>query len=141
MAFGFKLASPFPFLGRVSDFISDLLDRFHPEPPPENIVDIAVGNGSFDILVKALQTADLADTVRDLDDITVFAPTDAAFAALAADLGYDGDPEDEDAVFDFIAGALGDLAGGDPVPLLTDILLYHVSGGAKTAEEIDDLDA
>ncbi|MEM9552012.1 MAG: fasciclin domain-containing protein, partial [Pseudomonadota bacterium] len=47
----------------------------------------------------------------------------------------------EDAVFDFIAGALGDLAGGDPVPLLTDILLYHVSGGAKTAEEIDDLDA
>ncbi|MEM0935376.1 MAG: fasciclin domain-containing protein [Pseudomonadota bacterium] len=105
-------------------------------PPPPNVVDIAVNNPDFEILVQALSTANLVDTVADLDDITVFAPTDAAFAALAADFGYTGDPEDEDAVFDAIVAALTDLSGGDPVPLLTDILLYHVSEGAKTGQEV-----
>jgi uncharacterized surface protein with fasciclin (FAS1) repeats len=101
-----------------------------------NIVDIAAGSEDFNILVTALNTAGLADTVRDAEDITVFAPTDAAFTALAVDLGFEGDATDEDAVFGFIAGALTDLGGGDPIPLLTDILLYHVSGGAKSAAEI-----
>lgn len=105
-----------------------------------NIVDIASGNADFEILVKALAAAGLVETVRNLDDITVFAPTDAAFTQLASDLGFGGDTSDEDAVFGFIAGALGDLGGGDPIPLLTDILLYHVSPDAKSANQIDGLD-
>lgn len=101
-----------------------------------NIVDIAAGSEDFDILVTALTTAGLADTVRDAEDITVFAPTDAAFARLAVDLGFEGDTEDDDAVFAHIAQALTDLGGGDPIPLLTDILLYHVAPGARTEPTI-----
>ncbi|MCV3274020.1 fasciclin domain-containing protein [Roseobacter sinensis] len=110
------------------------------EPAP-NIVDIAAGSDDFNILVQALTAANLVDAVRNSDDITVFAPTDAAFTALAVDLGFAGDTSDEGAVFGFIASALAGLApDGDPIPLLTDILLYHVSPGAKTAAEVDAAD-
>ncbi|WP_299878501.1 fasciclin domain-containing protein [uncultured Sulfitobacter sp.] len=110
--------------------------------PLPNIVDIAGGSDDFNILVKALGAAGLVETVQNLNDITVFAPTDAAFTQLATDLGFDGDTSDEDAVFGFIADALAGLApDGDPIPLLTDILLYHVSAGAKTAAEVDAADA
>ena len=102
-----------------------------------NIVEIATGSDGFNILVKALSAAGLVETVQAADDITVFAPTDAAFTALAVDLGYTGDASDEDAVFGYIAEQLTVLGGGDPIPLLTDILLYHVSPGAQTAAEVD----
>lgn len=111
------------------------------EPKP-NIVEIATGSDDFNILVKALAAADLVNTVADLDDVTVFAPTDAAFTQLATDLGFAGDAADENAVFGFIAEALAGLApDGDPIPLLTDVLLYHVSAGAKSAAEVDAADA
>lgn len=113
--------------------------KVEPEPDP-NIVDIATGSNDFNILVKALSTAGLVETIRDANDITVFAPTDAAFAQLAADLGYTGSATDEDAVFDFLVGALSDLGGGDASGPLTDILTYHVSPGAKTAKEVDEAD-
>jgi uncharacterized surface protein with fasciclin (FAS1) repeats len=107
-------------------------------PPAPNIVDIAAGSDDFNILVKALSAAGLVDAVRGLDDITVFAPTDAAFTQLALDLGFAGDAGNEDAVFGFIAEALAGLdPNGDPIPLLTDVLLYHVSPGAKTAADVD----
>ncbi|MEM9430608.1 MAG: fasciclin domain-containing protein [Pseudomonadota bacterium] len=115
-----------------------------PKTPSEapNIVDIASSSDDFNLLVQALAAANLVETVEGLDDITVFAPTDAAFTQLAVDLGFDGDTHDEDAVFASIVASLTALAeDDDPIPLLTDILLYHVSAGAKTAEEIDDLDA
>ncbi|MEM6385481.1 MAG: fasciclin domain-containing protein [Pseudomonadota bacterium] len=105
-----------------------------------NIVDIAAGSHDFDLLVRALDAAGLVDTVRGLTDITVFAPTDAAFTQLAVDLGFDGDASDEDAVFGSLVESLTVLGGGEPIPLLTDVLLYHVSAGAKKLEEIVDLD-
>ena len=105
-------------------------------PGNTNIVDIAAGSDDFNLLVRALQTANLDGTVRDADDITVFAPTDAAFTQLATDLGFDGDTADEDAVFTFLVAALTELGGGDPIPVLTDILLYHVAPGAQSAAEI-----
>ncbi|MEM8690337.1 MAG: fasciclin domain-containing protein [Pseudomonadota bacterium] len=111
------------------------------EIPQPNIVDIAAGSDDFNILVQALSTAGLVEAVQNSDDITVFAPTDAAFTALARDLGFDGDAANEAAVFAFIAEALAGLdPDGNPVPLLTDILLYHVSPGAKTADEVDAAD-
>ncbi len=102
------------------------------------IAGIAAGDPNFSILVQALETADLVDALdMDGDDLTVFAPTNAAFVQLARDLGFGGDAADTDAVFSFIAGALAELdPENDPVPLLTDILLYHVAPGAQTAEEI-----
>ncbi len=104
----------------------------------QTIAAIAAGNPDFSILVTALEATDLVDAVDNADDaLTVFAPTNAAFATLAADLGYTGDPEDAEAVFDFIATA---LAGLDPetngIGLLTDILLYHVSPSAQSRLQI-----
>jgi len=80
--------------------------------PPMNIVDIASGNDSFSELVAALVKAELDDDVRSLDDITVFAPTNAAFQALYDDLGVSG---------------LDDLTKADLEP----ILLHHVFDGAR----------
>ncbi|MEO0820459.1 MAG: fasciclin domain-containing protein [Pseudomonadota bacterium] len=108
------------------------------EPETQTIAEIAAGSSDFSILVTALDAAGLVDAVADPDaSLTVFAPTNEAFAQLAADLGYTGDPTDEDAVFAAIADALAGLdPNGDPIPLLTDVLLYHVSPGAQSAEAI-----
>ena len=96
-----------------------------------NIVDLVVGSDDFDILEDALVAANLVTTVQNATDITVLAPDDAAFTALAVDLGFSGDTTDEDAVFTHIADTLASLdSGRDPIPLLTDILSYHVGIGA-----------
>ena len=49
-----------------------------------NIVDTAVGAGSFKTLVAAVTAAGLAPTLSGQGPFTVFAPTDAAFAKLPA---------------------------------------------------------
>lgn len=48
----------------------------------KDIVDTAVGAGTFGTLVAAVQAADLVGTLKGDGPFTVFAPTDAAFAAL-----------------------------------------------------------
>ena len=50
----------------------------------QDIVDTAVAAGSFKTLVKALQAADLVETLKGAGPFTVFAPTDEAFAKLPA---------------------------------------------------------
>ena len=47
-----------------------------------NIVETAVDNGSFEILVAAVQAAGFVDVLSGDGPFTVFAPTDDAFAAL-----------------------------------------------------------
>ncbi|MDY7013355.1 MAG: fasciclin domain-containing protein [Cyanobacteriota bacterium] len=47
-----------------------------------DIVDIAVGAGSFQTLVTAVQVADLVDALKSPGPFTVFAPNDDAFAKL-----------------------------------------------------------
>ncbi|WP_417449967.1 fasciclin domain-containing protein [Kordiimonas sp.] len=49
-----------------------------------DIVDTAVEAGSFNTLVAAVKAAGLVDTLKSDGPFTVFAPTDAAFAALPA---------------------------------------------------------
>ena len=91
----------------------------------------------FEVLALALDAAELTTTVAGLEDVTVFAPTDAAFAGLATSLGFDGDTSDADAVFGAIATALADLnPDGDPIPLLSDILLYHVAPGEQAQADL-----
>ena len=83
----------------------------------------------YDILLNAVVTADLADALDDPDaELTVFAPNDAAFVRLAKDLGYQGG-YDENEAWNFLVAALTGLGDGDPIPVLTDILLYHVVAG------------
>lgn len=86
-------------------------------------------NGSdYDILINALQTADLVGALADPNaDLTVFAPQDRSFIRLARDLGFRG--RDEEGAWNFLVDALTQLGNGNPVPVLTDVLLYHVADG------------
>ncbi len=85
-------------------------------PADKNIVETAVAAGSgtppeFTILVEAVLAADLDGTLSGEGPYTVFAPTDAAFAALLTELGTTKE-------------AL--LAN---TTLLTKVLTYHVVSG------------
>ena len=81
----------------------------------KDIVDTAVGAGSFTTLVTALKAADLVPTLKGKGPFTVFAPTDAAFAKIPkADL---------DAL-------LKDKAA------LTKVLTYHVVPGKVMAKDV-----
>lgn len=88
----------------------------------------------YDLLLQAVLAAGLDDELSSLQDLTVFAPNDLAFVRLARSLGYQGIDEGE--AFDFILTAVTDLVGGDPVPLITDILLYHVSPSTLSLTEV-----
>lgn len=48
------------------------------------VVDVALSNPDFSTLVTALKSADLVDALKGAGPFTVFAPTNAAFAALPA---------------------------------------------------------
>lgn len=87
----------------------------------------------YDLLREALLATELATAVATTQDITVFAPTDQAFVRLARDLGYTGG--DEAGAFGYIVGLTGFVSAADP-GLLDDVLLYHVSPGAKDVREL-----
>jgi transforming growth factor-beta-induced protein len=56
-------------------------------PPSKNLVETALANApEFSILVEAVQKAKLVETLSTGGPFTVFAPTNAAFAALLAEL-------------------------------------------------------
>jgi uncharacterized surface protein with fasciclin (FAS1) repeats len=57
-------------------------DNKKAEAPKQNIVAVAASNNSFKTLVKAVKAAGLVETLSGKGPFTVFAPTDAAFAAL-----------------------------------------------------------
>lgn len=58
--------------------------------PTSNIVETAVNDGRFTVLVQALMTANLDGALADENaTYTVFAPTDDAFTALLAELNID----------------------------------------------------
>ena len=76
----------------------------------KDIVDTAVGAGSFGTLVAAVQAAGLVETLKGDGPFTVFAPTDEAFAAL---------PE----------GTVEELLKPENKDQLTAILTYHVVPG------------
>lgn len=83
------------------------------------VVDAAGGDEpQFTVLLAALQAAGLVDAVADpTAQLTVFAPTDDAFAALLDELGVTAEE------------LLADEG-------LADILLYHVVPGVFSAEDV-----
>ncbi|HEY7854523.1 MAG TPA: fasciclin domain-containing protein [Aquiluna sp.] len=88
-----------------------------PEETLGNIVEVAVGAGSFTTLAAALGAADLVTTLEGEGPFTVFAPTDDAFAAL---------PE----------GLLDALLLPENVAVLQSILTYHVVSGEVFAADV-----
>ncbi|NBZ86665.1 fasciclin domain-containing protein [Stagnihabitans tardus] len=83
----------------------------------KDIVDTAVGAGSFTTLVAAVQAAGLVETLKGPGPFTVFAPTDAAFAALPA-------------------GTVEDLLKPENKDKLVAILTYHVVPGKVMAADL-----
>ena len=81
----------------------------------QDIVDTAVDAGTFRTLVSAVKAAGLVQTLKSPGPFTVFAPTDAAFAALPKGT---------------VEGLLKD------VPKLTSILTYHVVSGKVAAADV-----
>merc|ERR1712027_255056 len=47
-----------------------------------DVVDVAVGNGAFTTLVKIVGDLGLVDTLKGVEAVTIFAPSDEAFAKL-----------------------------------------------------------
>jgi uncharacterized surface protein with fasciclin (FAS1) repeats len=82
-----------------------------------DIVDTAVAAGSFNTLVAAVQAAGLVDTLKSDGPFTVFAPTDAAFAALPA-------------------GTVENLLKPENKGTLVKILTYHVLSGKVMSADI-----
>lgn len=83
----------------------------------KDIVDTAVGAGSFNTLVAAVKAAGLVETLKGTGPFTVFAPTDAAFAKLPA-------------------GTLDDLLKPENKAKLQGILTYHVVPGKVMAADV-----
>ena len=98
---------------------SVILPKMEEEKKEEmkDIVDTAVGAGSFKTLAAALGAADLVDTLKGDGPFTVFAPTDDAFAKL---------PE----------GTVDDLLKPENKDKLAGILTYHVVAGKVMSGDV-----
>jgi uncharacterized surface protein with fasciclin (FAS1) repeats len=84
-----------------------------------DIIDVAIGAGSFNTLAAALTAAGLVDTLKTTGPFTVFAPTDAAFAKLPA-------------------GTVETLLKPENRAQLVSILTYHVVPGKITSNQLLD---
>ena len=82
-----------------------------------DIVDIAAGNDDFSTLVAAVSAAGLVDTLKSDGPFTIFAPTNAAFAALPA-------------------GTVETLLKPENKDQLVKVLTYHVVPGAVTSDAL-----
>ena len=106
-----------PFLAAVAVTVLSLPIARADEP--KDIVDTAVGAGSFKTLVAAVKAAELVETLKGKGPFTVFAPTDKAFDKV-------GKEKIEELLKDKKA-----LAG---------ILTYHVVSGKVMAKDAIELD-
>ena len=84
---------------------------------PGDIVAVASGNADFSTLVAAVKAAGLVETLQGAGPFTVFAPTNAAFAALPA-------------------GLVDKLLLPANKAVLVQILTYHVVPGAVLAADV-----
>ncbi len=93
-------------------------------PGDDSIYDIVSSNEDFSTLKFALDTAGLdAAVMSDEVQMTVFAPTNAAFEKVAMELGFGTD----------VLGLATFLVENE---LLDDVLLYHVTDGRRFANSV-----
>lgn len=93
----------------------------HKYSKQKDIVETAVSAGQFNTLAQALTAAGLVDTLQGEGPFTVFAPTDAAFAALPA-------------------GTVENLLKPENRDQLIAVLTYHVVPGKVLAADVIGLD-
>jgi uncharacterized surface protein with fasciclin (FAS1) repeats len=93
------------------------LSLFNVNAMEKDIVDTAISAGNFTTLVAAVQAAGLVDTLKSEGPFTVFAPTDAAFAALPA-------------------GTVENLLKPENKDQLIAVLTYHVIPGKVMSGDI-----
>lgn len=96
-------------------------DKSKHEQAKGDIVETAVAAGQFETLAAALSAAGLVDTLKGEGPFTVFAPTDAAFAALPP-------------------GTVEDLLKPANKDKLTAILTYHVVPGRYPSSRVAGID-
>lgn len=84
-----------------------------------DIVDTAKSAGSFNTLLTAAEAAGLVETLKGPGPLTVFAPTDDAFAALPA-------------------GTVEDLLKPENKEKLAGILTFHVVAGKVMSSDLED---
>ncbi len=107
------LAGPAPvFAGSCSSHSAKTVEKAHGD-----IVDVAANAGSFNTLIAAAKAAGLVDALKGDGPITVFAPTDEAFAALGQE-------------------KINELLKPENKALLASILTYHVVPGKQTADKV-----
>lgn len=87
--------------------------------PSKDIIDNAVNSQDHTTLVAAVKAAGLVDTLKGPGPFTVFAPTNAAFAALPA-------------------GTVETLLKPENKAMLTNVLTYHVVAGRLDARSLMD---
>jgi len=85
--------------------------------PADDIVAVAAGAGTFNTLLAAAEAAGLVEALQAEGPLTVFAPTDEAFAAL---------PE----------GTVETLLKPENKKKLQAVLLYHVVEGEVTSDQV-----
>lgn len=97
--------------------VAALLSACVATPKEPDIVEIAASNEDFSTLVAAVSAAGLVDTLKGDGPFTVFAPTNAAFAALPK-------------------GTVENLLKPENKDQLIKVLTYHVVPGAVTADQL-----
>ena len=97
-------------LGAASAMAADVMVGGAPMSPTKDIIDNAVNSKDHTTLVAAVKAAGLVDTLKGPGPFTVFAPTNAAFAALPA-------------------GTVDTLLKPENKAALTGVLTYHVVPG------------
>ena len=90
-----------------------------PPAVAKDVVDVAISSPDHTTLVAAVTAAGLVETLKGGGPFTVFAPTNAAFAALPA-------------------GTVDGLLKPESKDALTKILTYHVVAGAVKAADLID---
>jgi uncharacterized surface protein with fasciclin (FAS1) repeats len=95
-------------------------------PAAGTIYDIAGASEDFEILAAAAGALGLEGALDGNRQLTVFAPTDAAFVALADVLNEEEPTPSEDEAFAIVAG----------VPGILDIVLFHVTPGRRDVASV-----
>lgn len=102
---------------KCSNGVIHVIDSVIMPPEKADIVDTAIGAGSFNTLVAAVKAAGLVETLKSDGPFTVFAPTDDAFKKIPA-------------------ATIAELLKPENKAKLAAILTYHVVPGKVMAADV-----